>query len=361
MEVNNMAREYERDPSLYDWAANSGYGIIGLSCKEELPDACVSYAISAWPFFGLKENPVLEKIARIGAWYAYLHVDWQDPYTLFLGISDVNYTEDWQKFAYEIHDEYSNRVIEADPEHLETFSKAPEGQCEEVYYTILKLGGEFVTKMTKGALGPNESILDTLPNCSGMAIQDFMEGDYFDGNPYDLIDDLVAEKEFELVTNKDQHQMRFYFEVSAWAAFLWFAGPEGRYWRNTHHDIFYMVNNDGEGLLYEGGFIEKKHFRKVNRAPQSCVMCGIEAWCVDMVQIEGTHRFMCEYHVNGVALFPEATCGAKVCRSVMCEHHPFYGSESATIDQLRRSGGLSTRARQKSLLESNLAPKMLGK
>jgi hypothetical protein len=352
-------KEYEREPSLYDWASNSGFGIIGLSCKEELPPACISYIMSSWPFFKLQEDPVLEKVARVGAWYTFLHLDWQDPYTLFLGVSDVNYTEDWSKFAYEIYDPYSKRTIEADPERLETFSAAPQGQCEEVYYNILKAGGDFVSKMCKGALAKNETILDTLPNCSGLAIKDMMNGDYFDSDPRELIDDHIVESALNKIANYDENLIWFYYEVSAWAAYLWFVGPEGRTWRNSHHDICYMVSNDGEGLLYEGGFVEKQHFKKTARAPESCIICGLSSWCVDMVQIDGTHRFMCEYHVNGPALFPEATCGSKVCRNVGCEHHPFYGQAGATLDVLRRSGGLTCRAQQKTMLESGFGPKLL--
>lgn len=121
------------------------------------------------------------------------------------------------------------------------------------------------------------------------------------------------------------------------------SGPPGRQWRVEDHPIFYeaMTNPSGEAILYEGTILNKDSFRRLPRAFQSCVCCGLDGWCVEMVQIEGMTRSICEKCLNGNApMYEGSTCGTKVCRYITCPHHPNKDDRAALHDIYRERGAL---------------------
>jgi hypothetical protein len=193
----------------------------------------------------------------------------------------------------------------------------------------------------------------------GSDIQMHLDGDFGESAFEQLYDDQVRLDKLNEVCNGDTALAHTYFEVAAWAAFLWFAGPDGREWRNSHHDIFYMASRDGVAFMYDMSFIEAKHIRALERAPQSCVVCGLDSYCVEMAHISGTTRFLCEHHMNGEPVFDGATCGTKICRAVMCPHHPLHGQEHGLMTQLKKTGQLTSR-RDGTLSLGTGGPKLIG-
>jgi hypothetical protein len=310
----------------------------------------IDYCLSAMPFFRLSNDKRLEEIARIGAWSTFWSVDAQNPYALFMGVSDVDYSNHWQNYTFDIYDDVRKKTIEADPERLESFQWVP-NQSMQVYQELLTRGGEWVKEFGNSMEASNlNTVLTTLPHGCGTEIQWLLEGEMGESANDQLFDCKEVMALFSSITNNNLALQMHYFEVAAWAAYLWLAGPEGRSWRNTHHDIFLMCSEDGMGFLYDGSFIQKEHIIMQQRPPQSCVACGLDSYCVELAHISGTTRYLCEKHLNGDPVFDGANCGTKNCRAVMCQHHPLHGQENALSNQLRKTGQLTSRVKQGSLL-----------
>lgn len=353
------AKYYEKEEhSLYEWTSQSGFGIIGYCGRDQLPQKCIDYCMSAFPFFGLSNHPTLEEVARIGAFCTYWVIDIGNPYALFMGVSDVDYTEDWQKYTFEIKDPYRDRIIEANPELLETYRWVP-GQAEREYTEILRRGGEWFEQWRRQKEANFSSILDTLPIGIGSEIQCHLDGDWGE-SAHEQLDDHVVLKKLHEVSGGDVKLQMTYFEVAAWAAFLWMAGPEGRDWRNCHHDIFHMCANDGVAFMYDQNFVEKENVVAMSRPPQSCVVCGLDSYCVEMAHISGVTRYICEKHLNDEPVFEGATCGAKICRAVICPHHPLHGRDNGLMEQLKKTGQLTSRREDQMLLGVQSGPKLIG-
>lgn len=355
----------ENETSLHDIINDTGFGVIGLPGRDELPVPMIEYCMSALPFFGLKTEPAgaVEEVVRIGAMSTYFALDVINPYAFFMGMSDVNYSDHWQNYSFDIYDDLAQTSFEADPDKLETFVAAPQGQAEQFYQEQLRQGGLWFDKFKNGdiPLSSSDTLLDLL-DFVGEDIRMCLEGAACETPLESLREDQLRFDQFIQLTGGQEWLVNLYFDVAAWASALWFLGPEGRAWRNTHHEIFAMVAEDGFAAMYEGMFVQARHLRMNERPARSCVVCGLTAWCVDLVQIEGTTRYMCERHINGpIPLFEQATCGTKICRAVTCPHHPEYGNENALNNQLRRSGQLTSRAHSQNAIEGMTGKNLLEK
>lgn len=338
-------REYERHTSLHDYFSDTGYGIMGIMDWEELPKEMIEFCFSQYDRFGIPRPPI--DVVGLGAWATYQALDFQDPYILFFGVSDVNFTSEWMDIAYDIHDTHNGKVIEADPERIETYRYVP-GQSEAAFNHFMSRPG--LENLPESAHGNIEMCLD------GEWTGEELCGRLSDDDEA-ILRDLCKEADGTVNGKK----FRSYFSLSAWAAWCWFIGPLSKEWRFNNHDIFYICIRDGECIIYDGTIIEKEHYKRLDRSPKSCANCGLSAWCVDMVQIQGTTRHACEHCLNGSApLFEEATCGSKACRNVECQYNKYHGLTGGLQQMLRKTGQLSSMVKTgEKLLRSHPQAKQL--
>lgn len=337
-------KHYYQEASLHDWVNNSGYGIIGLQDYMEVPGEAIEFCFSQYDRFGIPRPP--KDVVQLGAWCALWAIDVIDPYLLFCGVSNVELSDEWQKYTYEITD-LNNKLHEADPEHLETFIEVP-GKDEFMFNDLIQKPG-----------------LDALPCGAGDLFRDVMEGHTYTAEPvYSMMSEASLKWMTDMCTDelgdRDMVKFRAFFELSAWAGFLWLAGPLGREFRYNHHEIFHQAMTNGEAVLYDCFVLSFDSYKKVHRPPQSCAECGLDSWCVELVHLNGVTRFLCERHLNGdLPLYGDANCGSKFCKAVECHFHPNYGQQDAYYRTLSGKGMLSAMASQNRLAIEGAKPKLL--
>lgn len=325
--------EFEENHQLYDWVTETNSGIIGFRFGD-LPEECFTFCLEQYARFNIPCPPEISEVVIAGASCTMYYIDIIDPYCFFSGISDVDITTDWAHAAYEVFDpERPNKPAwEAPPEWLETFTAVP-GQAEEWFYHMLARPG-----------------LAALPY--GEHIRDLLRGEYNGEEMWDSIThetDLALRDICRINGEPDKARMEAYFELAAWAAFIWAMGPLSRHYRANHHDIFHVALQHGEAILVEGSVIAPTHYRRLNRPAESCYRCGIAAWCVEHTQINGRTKFICEHcSTLGMPLIGGASCGTKQCMYISCPNHPYPHkdmSPSGMASFARHNGQLISAAR----------------
>lgn len=326
-------RQFEQEASLHDYTNNTGMGLMGIPDPNYLPKELIEFCLSQYDRFNIPRPH--QNVIEVGAWATYFALDFSDPYALLMGVSDVNYTHDWQSYTYEIKDPNTGRIIEArNVEMLETFSVMQNGQAEVAFNHYMSHPG-----------------FESMPDYLVEHITLCLDGEW--NSEGDAVAQLSQEAEMDLRAlcakedgTVDGAKAMNYFKVAAWAAWCWFIGPPSRDFRYDHHDVFHTCFTHGECIIYEGFIFDPTQYKKIDRPPQSCAICGLDAWCVEMAQIGGSTRFLCEHHLNGdLPLYGTATCGSKACRYVECQYHPYFGKNGGLASTLRKTGQLFSMAR----------------
>lgn len=325
-------KTYHQENSLHDWVCNSGQGIMGINSPEELPWDMIEFIKAQYQRFKITAPP--DDVITIGAYAMFYTVDTIDPYALLCGLSDVEVSQAWSEMYFEMVNARGTGEP-AKPEQLETFVYKP-GQDEAVFNHMMAHPG-----------------LQAIPYGIGNNIEDVLNGEYYGDDWYGIgcVDSLTDEsKEWLLIhCGKDRTKMKAYFELAAWAGLAWLIGPYGRDFRYSHHYVFDAASKTGEAIMYEGYVLSQEHYRKFARLPESCVQCGIQKYCVELSYIDGHTRFICEHHMNGPAMYAQATCGSRICRAVDCVNHPAYGQSGGLMDTMRRTGQLMAHNRKENL------------
>lgn len=328
MRIGPQREPFDQQSVLYEWCSDYGAGIFGMNSTHDLPAEMIEFILTQYVRFGvpMPEKAMAESIAECGAWAAYQYVDWVNPYALLVnGLSDVTWSDLSHTHTIEMRDPFSedgHKLFEANPEQTEVFKPAP-GQSQAFFDHAMANPG-----------------LDSLP-CGfiGAEIKDSL---FEFTNPDDILDsDTLAAVQALCIENGLLNETKYsaYFELAAWASFIWMAGPPGKAWRIANHDVFWLCETEGLAILWDHTFMSKTHYSIKERAPKSCCVCGLDSYCVELVLLEGTHRWICERHLNGeVPMYEAANCGSKVCRFVACFNHPSYGQEFA-MDRILRGGG----------------------
>lgn len=326
MRIGPERQPFEQQLSLSDWAQETGNGIIGYQSPEDLPEEMYDFINSQFMRFNipvLKDGKLFRDITGWGAYASFYYVDAINPYALLTsGISDVDWSDLGHTHTIDIINNYRNTTKEADPSKLEVFTQV-DGQSENFFNYAMSHPG-----------------LEALPMNMGKEIE-WILFDYY-GGPEDCCNGeaLAALQELCVVDGVFQkRRYQAYFELAAWAAFVFMAGPPGRDWRVANHDVFWLCHTEGIAVLYDFSFIPREHYEIHERNPQSCCICGLDSYCVELVYMEGVNRFMCEKHLNGdTPLYSGATCGTKICKYVNCKNHPAHGEYNAQTTILRGSG-----------------------
>jgi hypothetical protein len=171
-------------------------------------------------------------------------------------------------------------VEELDPEDLETFEYV-EGQSEENFNDLMSRPG-----------------LDALPHHLGTVIRDLLNGEYYGSYFLDNISPFVV-SELKAMAEIAGAEVAPFIELGCWAAAVWMMGPLGETFRQCHFYIYDVCSYYGECIVLNGCVYSPEDYTKQARAPRSCVVCGLDSYCVDLVYVEGVTRHLCEFHVNG--------------------------------------------------------------
>lgn len=323
MRIGTTAKPFEMNTVLADTINEGGTGIIGLYHPDQLPDDIIEFIYTQYARFNI---PIIDKkqmneVIRLAAYSAYYHIDVVDPYTLLTyDMSNVSWSHITHSHAIEIKDSRDGTKLIADPEKLEVFELVA-GQ-DEIFFN------EYMAK-------PG---LDALPRDLGDALKWtlFEFSDITD----QLDNDVVIELQKLCMVDGEFKRKIFeaYFELACWAAFLWMVGPLGRTWRVNNHDVFWLCETEGMCVLYETTFMPKEYYTIHDRDPRACAVCGLDSYCVELIQDSDTTQYVCEKHLNGAPLFRGATCGSKVCKYVECHHHIHFGHADALNKVLKHSG-----------------------
>lgn len=336
---------YSKEDQLWDWACNYGQGIMGLA-PDVVPEECVDFCLSQFARFNIPLPSCIIDVIIRGAGVTMYHVDVEDPYALLSGVSDVNAVWDWCHNAYEVWDGPHNGY-EPDPQFLETFAYAP-GQAEVVFDHTL-----------------SHPALDALPNMIGDYLSGMIRGvsDYssYIEEPVwkSLNEDHILELRSMCLTPEgtfNETKFLAYFDLAAWAAFAWIAGPPSRAFRMYHHEIMSVAIKYGECILADGLVIAPTHYKKLSRPPQSCYRCGVAGWCVEIVLTMGNASYMCEHCLTEGMPKPKNSplnCGSKMCMFTECPHNPYHGMGAGGINRSRAEHGqLGAMARGESCLRT---------
>ena len=321
--------EEGREVQFSDWVNNSGYGLMNFNFGD-VPDRCVDFCLEQYLRFRVPYSERIHEVIVAGASAAFHFVDYWNPYAMFRGVSDVNMTFDWSTHTYLIHgfDRGSSLKKEADPQQLETFAAVP-GQAEAVFNEMIMKPG-----------------LKALPYSMGGEIAEILEGH----NGEECWDSISTEADLALreLCRGDKRSMFAYFELAAWASFIWLVGPYGRWYRAERHEIMGTAMQHGECILLEGTIISPEYYTKVARPPKSCHRCGIQTWCVEPSMTGRDTLYICEACLNfDMPKFGFANCGAKYCKDSTCPNHPFAHMGQAGMYETARHGQLAQMARNK--------------
>lgn len=289
---------------------------------DSIPE-CLDFCLGQYERFKIPVIKEIEEVIEVGIASTLIYVDGVDPYALFNGVSDVDMTDEWSRYTYEVSD--YNRYYEVSPENLETFLHIP-GQSEESFNSILSQPG----------LKAHAWV--------GVEISAVLDGDWGMGETcMDRISVPAREALWDLCRKNgkvNEEMCRAYFELASWAALAWIVGPPSRVFRAQHHDVFAIAMSCGEAILVDGSVISPLDYRKHNRPPESCYRCGISAWCVELTSELGGTKYICEHCLSeGMPLMGYATCGSKRCMLNQCPHHPYHHLGAAGLGVTRRNHG----------------------
>ncbi len=341
-------KTYEQRDYLHDHVQCCGDGIFDLPHvldDSDVPEGLLDFIISQYNRFGITLPPKGVITAGVNG---ILHiVSSLEPYILFTEGSDVRVDQNWAKYAYEIDDPYLKKVIEVtDPSEVESFSYAPEVALEAYTYHMQNVGMEnmhyYLVTLFEEYIGGG----------LGEGIWQF-----FDEEEELALRSLASRPDGEL----DEERFEGYFKLVGWATWCWLLSPDSAEWKAKHNDIFYECYKKGECIIHEGIVIGPDEYKKLDRPTQSCAVCGLDAWCVELVQVSGTPRFICEHHLNGdLPKYGDNNCGSRTCRYFHCKYHPYSGKTDGLYQTMRESGQLTGMVQKRQELQGPDVKRLLG-
>ena len=269
-------REIEKQPCMYDWE-----GIF--SEQTNIPQEMMTFIEEQHKRFNVALPP--EEVIRYTIEYTYTALTRWDPYSWFSGITDVECTQSWMDHTYEIMN-LDGEKVEVDPEELETFRIFP---------------GRDLTSFNDAITNPG---LGNLPCGIGSLIDEFLDGECTSGES--VMGCLSPHAAYTLreMSHNNPDTVKAHVHLIAWSAACWMIGPMGKEYRRDICHIFDTCYEYGECIVFQGYVYSPNEYKVVNRAPRSCVICGLDSWCVEMVHLDGMTRYICEHHVNPTLCHP---------------------------------------------------------
>ena len=310
---------------LGDWAAE---GSMSITSWDIPPDA-VQFMLSQFNRFGVPFPPEMIELLD-SCWNTLLYyLNHFDPYCIYSGLTEVEITEDWQKFAYCITPP-GCCATEIPAEKVETYKLYP-GNDQIIFNDL----------MGKPGLGA----------ISQMSLKEelFYDGSYFEF--WENLSDEIHETLDQLCTMEVNgestvilERKEAYIDLGIWAALMFLISPDQRDLRMSMFPILACCYEGGEAIIYENEIFDGTFYTKHARNPLSCSECGIVSWCVELAQLGNTSRYICESCLNvddGIQKRPYA-CGLRMCPVVRCPNHPQHGEGASGLGYYKSHGQLNS-------------------
>jgi hypothetical protein len=321
----------------------------GIFChfSSDVPDPCYNFVTDQLVRFGFPMSDALSALPIVASLETFMHVGTRDPYVLFTrGLSDVDLTDEWQTHAYEVirytsmgtSMRYEPKVGDVESYRLNIV------QSEAVYRDFMNsrflgyadaITGKGVGLRTRGPNGepvwewmqpphPLHDIAFELRDAIHATCTNDMEA-VLGKKGYTALREHCRKQPADGLPFVDMRLASFYFEMAAWAAFVWLVGPLGRNWRIHYNLLTQAVHDQGEALLVGYTVFARDSYRKTLRPVESCHHCHIQSWCLSDKLEERALVKICEHCVTeGMPILPPANCGKRLCRMPACKHHPMF-------------------------------------
>ena len=286
---------------------NGSFGILEYyGVGRESNEACFIYMMEQFQRFGIRPIPQDDLLSYCWTTALY-YIDTYDPYLMFDGLTDVIKTKEAYYYQYSYFNEDEDRWYDVKGDYIETFRYWADGS-------------------------KNWHYVNTQPGLKKHfpALYDYFEehfvflnADQFDAEFY--AEERALIKKYGPTTTDLIH-------LGIWAAVMWMCAPmaESVEWREHYHPIYNFCYQDGACLVLEGmHFVGPSHYKRHERPVNSCAKCGIQDWCVEIVDMKTSVELLCEHCVSGGERFPSRVCGRRMCETTSCQNHPFFKDDEA--------------------------------
>lgn len=132
----------EKETSLHDYV-NYGYEGLGeIYTSEDLPKEIYTFVREQFDRFNIR-TPT-DSILKDAIWDAVVCMNNWDPYSFFMGHTDVVVTGEWQTHTYELN--HDGRPVELEPENLDTYKLVPDNDTRFFEYAYNNPGLEALSE-----------------------------------------------------------------------------------------------------------------------------------------------------------------------------------------------------------------------
>lgn len=323
-----------------------GYQMMGTTYYlKEAPSVLVDFA----RHIAHRENIVLpepletEFIGQV-CLAALSYLDVWDPRFPF-HYTDVAETDDWMHYTYKLNEPGAQDSADAmligkeELPKLETFRRVPQQDesffnefynCPNFRYSMFYIQSEIVADYFRDYVNDGEFDY-ALGNLSDPAEQQ-AENFFYENKrrrPYLNPDGQEEHREPYYTGSREDtvDLLEHVTEVIASAALVWFCSPMARKFRCDNHEIFYLLDQYEEIIIYDYCIYTPRDYEKVAMPPTCCSLCGLDAYCVDLVHgIEGETLQVCNGCLSkGRPTMPNATCGTTFCKHIECIYNKYNG------------------------------------
>lgn len=123
----------------------------------------------------------------------------------------------------------------------------------------------------------------------------------------------------------------------------WLVSPDAvaKEFRAGFNDVFHFCYKYGHALVYDYNILGPQNFRFLDRPVASCMKCGLNSFCCEVVQVVEQTGYLCEKHLNTDVNELMFTCGTRVCKYSDCVNHRFYGMTNSRYLTTSQFGDLN--------------------
>jgi len=313
-----------------------GYGLMGgggyygaYRGLQDVPEGMVEFIVGKFQEYNIIFPPELTNLARFAGMMGLSYAGNWDPYFLLI-YSDVNESSEWMTHTFKV----SKASLGPNPQ-----DKIAEPEKVEVFKHVIDGDITWFEEFNKYV--PHTGMFEVAAHI----IEDYMQNyipDYFN----DYLQEIGGEELLKSVCvnpETGESNVREYVELAFLSSLIWLASPLARQFRYEEHEIFYYAYRDGETICYDGSMYTKEEYIKVPLPPKSCMLCGIDSWCTEIIHgYSGDTVMACNGCVSkGRPSLPEATCGSLFCKHIECPHHKYAGmGKKGRYAMMHEGGGL---------------------
>ncbi len=372
---NYSPPEYEEDhegglSSMVEYNSYNGFGFSGLAIHSDRLQPLYDYVESEIKRFNFIKPPryFIEHVA----YRCFDFYDSVQPYALVDRVlTGIDLTDDWRNCTY--HIKLQNGQTEAiKMNQVESYRFYPGRDIAIINLMLSKPGLNGILLSRNGSTLDYSSEDEISLNNAFLELWDALSGEsYFESatdwfseimsmdpqhRNYDMlerveveaylraigIDENSSPEDLKLSDFSTSHLSQLSSVVSCigWAFMCYYFGPMGRELRMLN-DIYRDIATAGECIIYDSCVFSPDSYIKTPHHPLSCSECDIVSFCVEICNVDGMDKRLCEKHSHiGPPLFAGSSCGTKMCAFVDCPNHPYYQSGATVLDYLKKHGQL---------------------